>query len=211
MTTMDHLARLLERYPSLNGCRSDLIRAFELLEIAFSNKRKLLVCGNGGSASDAEHIVGELMKSFAHPRSLPAAEQERLTVLSPMRGEVLAKNLQGALPALALGGNIALSTAYSNDVMPELMFAQQVYGYGQEGDVLWAISTSGQSRNILYAVDTAKLRGMAVLGLTGEDGGELKALCDVCIRVPSGLTPDIQELHLPIYHTLCLMLEERFF
>ena len=161
------------------------------------------MCGNGGSASDAEHIVGELMKGFYRQRSLSREEKE-------IFGE-LGDNLQEALPAISLTGHPALSTAFMNDVDPEMVFAQQVYGYGRKGDVLMALTTSGNSRNVLNAARVARAKGMKVVGLTGRDGGSLKELCDVCIIVPGQATADIQEYHLPVYHTICAMLEESFF
>lgn len=172
---------------------------------------KLLIAGNGGSAADAEHIVGELMKRFKKPRKLDAALAERLLQESPELGPELVQNLQKALPAIALDGHLALSTAYANDCAPLMCFAQQVNGYGKAGDVLLAISTSGKSKNILYASVTARAIGMKVIGLTGAADSPLIPLCDVCIRAPLLETYQIQELHLPIYHCLCLMLEEHFF
>ena len=175
------------------------------------NGGKLLVCGNGGSAADAEHIVGELMKGFKKARHLASIEVEKLVEIDSLMGRTLADNLQGALPAIALDGHPALTTAYMNDCEPIICFAQQVYGYGCKNDVLFAISTSGNSRNVLYAVVAAKAKGMVVIGLTGENDSKLSAMSDVCIRVPSTETYQIQELHLPIYHCLCLMLEDYFF
>lgn len=172
---------------------------------------KLLIAGNGGSAAVAEHIVGELMKRFKKPRKLDAALAERLLQESPELGPELVQNLQKALPAIALDGHLALSTAYANDCAPLMCFAQQVNGYGKAGDVLLAISTSGKSKNILYASVTARAIGMKVIGLTGAADSPLIPLCDVCIRAPLLETYQIQELHLPIYHCLCLMLEEHFF
>lgn len=169
-----------------------------------------MVCGNGGSAADAEHIVGELMKGFKKARHLASIEVEKLVEIDSLMGRTLADNLQGALPAIALDGHPALTTAYMNDCEPIICFAQQVYGYGCKNDVLFAISTSGNSRNVLYAVVAAKAKGMVVIGLTGENDSKLSAMSDVCIRVPSTETYQIQELHLPIYHCLCLMLEDYF-
>jgi len=162
-----------------------------------------LACGNGGSAADADHIVGELMKGFFLKREIPEEEKEAI-------GEMGAY-LQGALPAIALTGHSALSTAFLNDVHPEMVFAQQVYGYGKPGDVLIALTTSGNSVNVLHAADVARAKGMKVIGMTGRDGGKLKSKCDCCIIVPANVTADIQEYHLPIYHTLCAMLEDHFF
>lgn len=206
-----HLNTLLARYPALIICRADIQRAYELLAACFENGGKLLIAGNGGSAADAEHIVGELMKGFVKPRRLSKEYTEALTAVDPALGKVLAENLQGALPAIALDGHPALSTAYLNDCEPALCFAQLVNGYGRAGDVFLGVSTSGNSKNVLYAAVTAKAKGMKVLGLTGTKESKLTPLCDVCVRVPETETYKIQELHLPVYHTLCLMLEEQFF
>lgn len=206
-----HIDLLVSRYPELAVCREDISKAYVLLERTYTEGCKLLVCGNGGSAADAEHVVGELMKGFVLERKLDNGLCEKLTAIDPEMGTVLAQNLQGALPAIALDGHIALSTAYMNDCEPLLCFAQQVNGFGMAGDVLLGISTSGNSKNVLYAATLAKAKGMAVIGLTGEKESKLFALADVCIRVPAKETYQIQELHLPVYHTLCLMLEEHFF
>lgn len=208
---MNHLDLLITRYPVLEACRADILKAYNLIEQSYTQGGKLLAAGNGGSAADAEHIVGELMKAFVLPRKLSDEFSEKMKAVDAEMGTVLAQNLQGALPAIALDGHIALSTAYMNDCKPLLCFAQQVNGYGAEGDVFMGISTSGNSQNILYAATVAKAKGMAVIGLTGEKESKLSHLADVCIRVPRQETYQIQELHLPVYHTLCLMLETRFF
>ena len=208
---MSNLDLLIMRYPHLECCKGNIIIAFEFIRDCYKNGGKLLVCGNGGSASDAEHIVGELMKGFKKARHLASIEVEKLVEIDSLMGRTLADNLQGALPAIALDGHPALTTAYMNDCEPIICFAQQVYGYGCKNDVLFAISTSGNSRNVLYAVVAAKAKGMVVIGLTGENDSKLSAMSDVCIRVPSTETYQIQELHLPIYHCLCLMLEDYFF
>ena len=200
---MDYLKRMEERYPALIPISKDVQAAYEIMKESYEKGGKLLACGNGGSAADADHIVGELMKGFFKLRPIPAKEQEAV-------GE-MGKYLQGALPAIALTGHSALSTAFLNDVHPAMVFAQQVYGYGQAGDVLIALTTSGNSVNVLHACDVAKAKGMKVIGLTGRDGGKLKDKCDCCIIVPANVTADIQEYHLPIYHTLCAMLEEHFY
>lgn len=206
-----HIDVLSERYPELDFNREYIKKAYELLEQTFLNGGKLLVAGNGGSASDAEHIVGELMKGFEKQRRLPMEYKDRLISENEELGNVLADNLQMALPAIALDGHIALSTAYMNDCIPELCFAQQVNGYGNSGDVFLGISTSGNSKNILYAAITAKVKGLKVIGLTGANDSELSKIADVTIRSSQTRTYMIQEHHLPIYHCLCLMLEERFF
>jgi len=202
---------LLERYPMLGVCRDDIMQAFQIMSKSYEQGGKLLICGNGGSATDAEHIVGELMKGFKKPRRLDDETIGKLKAIDDEMGQFMADNLQGALPAIALDGHVALSTAYMNDCAPLLCFAQQVNGYGKAGDVLLAISTSGNSKNVIYAAVMAKAKGMKVVGLTGLRESKLSALADVCIRVPETETYMIQELHLPVYHCLCLMLEEKFF
>lgn len=208
---MRHIDLLVERYPSLESARNDIVAAYLLLEESYENGGKLLVAGNGGSAADAEHIVGELMKGFKLPRKPEADFAEKLVEENQELGSVLAENLQGALPAIALDGHPALSTAYMNDCEPLLCFAQQVNGYGKSGDVFLGISTSGNSKNVLYAAITAHAKGMKVIGLTGAKDSKLKDMSDVCIKAPQTETYMIQELHLPIYHCLCLMLEDQFF
>ena len=208
---MRHIDLLVERYPSLESAKNDIVAAYFLLEESYKNGGKLLVAGNGGSAADAEHIVGELMKGFKLPRKPEADFAEKLVEENQELGSVLAENLQGALPAIALDGHPALSTAYMNDCEPLLCFAQQVNGYGKSGDVFLGISTSGNSKNVLYAATTAHAKGMKVIGLTGAKDSKLKDMSDVCIKAPQTETYMIQELHLPIYHCLCLMLEDNFF
>ena len=208
---MRHIDLLVERYPSLESAKNDIVAAYLLLEESYENGGKLLVAGNGGSAADAEHIVGELMKGFKLPRKPEADFAEKLVEENQELGSVLAENLQGALPAIALDGHPALSTAYMNDCEPLLCFAQQVNGYGKSGDVFLGISTSGNSKNVLFAATTAHAKGMKVIGLTGAKDSKLKDMSDVCIKVPQTETYMIQELHLPIYHCLCLMLEDKFF
>ena len=206
-----HLDLLVERYPVLKPCREDILNAYYLLEDAYAHGNKLLVAGNGGSAADSEHIVGELMKGFVQQRKPDDSFRKRLQEEDEELGSVLADSLQGALPAIALDGHPALSTAYMNDCEPLLCFAQQVNGYGKNGDIFLGISTSGNSKNILYAAVTAHAKGMRVIGLTGQKDSKLSDRADICIQVPQIETYMIQELHLPVYHCLCLMLEERFF
>jgi hypothetical protein len=205
------LEELLERYPELKEQRDNILAVYKVLEESYVNGGQLLVAGNGGSAADSEHIVGELMKAFIKPRKLDTTLQDKLKSVDKNLGEVLADNLQGALPSIAVTGHVGLSTAYLNDCNPLLSFAQQVNGFGREGDVFLGISTSGNSENILYALVTAKAKGMKTIGLSGRDGGKMKEFCDEIIIVPEKETFKIQELHLPVYHALCLMLEERFF
>lgn len=206
-----HIEHLIDRYPKLIVCREDIIKAYEILEKAYSSGRKLLVSGNGGSASDSEHIVGELMKEFKLKRRVFGEQATALKEIDSELGQTLADNLQGALPAISLTGHSSMTTAFMNDSMPELVFAQQVNGYGKAGDVYLGISTSGNSKNVLYAAVNAKARGLHVIGLTGSHENKLMKYADVCIRVPETETYKIQEYHLPVYHCLCLMLEEKFF
>ncbi|QHW33523.1 SIS domain-containing protein [Paenibacillus rhizovicinus] len=205
------LRSMVKRYPELTACIQDAEQAYELLVDSYKGGGKLLACGNGGSASDSEHIVGEMMKGFMSKRPVPASFRDTLTRLFPDDGELLADRLQGALPAISLVSHSALMTAFANDVSAETVFAQQVYGYGRAGDVLIGLSTSGNSLNVVRAMQVASALGVRTIGLTGRDGGLLKELCDVTIRVPHERTPDIQERHLPIYHALCMMVKEAFF
>lgn len=207
----NHIEVLIERYPQLLECRESIQAAYDILKEAYTKDRKLLVCGNGGSASDSEHIVGELMKEFKLKREVYHDQAEAMQRIDPEMGGILAKHLQGALPAIALTGHSSLTTAFMNDSNPELIFAQQVNGYGKAGDVFLGISTSGNSRNILFAAVTAKSKGLKVIGLTGQKPNRLAQLADVCIQVTETETYKIQELHLPVYHCLCMMLEEHFF
>ena len=190
------LQTLTDRYPVLLPCREDIEASAQRIGDSFARGGKLLIAGNGGSAADAEHIVGELMKSFVLPRPLDASLMERMRKIDPQRGALLAQHLQQGLPAIALDGHPALSTAFQNDCEPQLVFAQQVIGYGREGDALLAISTSGNSENVLYAAIAAKAKGMAVIGLTGARESRLSALADICIRVPATETYQVQELFL---------------
>ncbi len=206
-----HIELLVERYPSLAPIKDDIVAAYLLLAESYQNGGKLLIAGNGGSAADAEHMVGELMKSFKLRRKVENDFAQKLIAEDLELGKVLAENLQGALPAIALDGHLSLSTAYMNDCEPLLCFAQQVNGFGRPGDVFVGISTSGNSKNVLYAAVAARAKGMKVLGLTGANDSKLKELSDVCIQVPQTETYMVQELHLPIYHCLCLMLEDKFF
>jgi D-sedoheptulose 7-phosphate isomerase len=198
-----HLNNLVERYSALEACRTDIQRAFELLAACFVEDRKLLLCGNGGSASDSEHWAGEMLKGFAHARPLPASMRRGLSA-------AIAARLQWAFPVIPLTGFPALATAFGNDVEPEYVFAQLVLALGRGGDVLAVLSTSGSSANVCRAAEVARARKLPVLAMTGATGGELKGMADVCICVPAIQTPHVQELHLPIYHCLSLMLEEAF-
>lgn len=206
-----HVDLLIERYPMLKSIKKDIIETYLVLEDCYKKGNKLLIAGNGGSAADAEHIVGELMKGFKSQRKVDSKFEEKLIKENIELGRILAENLQGALPAIALDGHFALSTAYINDCEPLICFAQQVYGYGKEGDVFLGISTSGNSKNVIFAATVAHAKGMKVIGLTGANNSKLGQISDVCIKVPETEVYMIQELHLPVYHCLCLMLEDRFF
>lgn len=206
-----HIDTLIERYPVLSVCAKDIEAAYLIMEEAYENDHKLLIAGNGGSAADSEHIAGELMKRFKTPRPVPKDFAEKLKKIDPERGENLAKNLERSLMAIPLVAHEALTTAYINDVDGLGVFAQQLYGFGRAGDVFLGISTSGNSKNVMSATVVARALDIKVIGLTGAKGGELKDVSDVCIRVPEDETYIIQELHLPVFHCLCLMLEDRFF
>lgn len=198
------LPELLTRYPQLEITQTDIQAGFELLCNCFDRGGKLLIAGNGGSAADAEHISGELLKGFEHPRKLTGPIAEKLP-------PEIARKLQGSLPAIPLTGFMSLATAYANDIDAEMIFAQLVLGLAQGEDVLLGISTSGNSKNIIAAFEVAKAKGIATILLTGEQGGILANMADIAIKVPSSRTLEIQELHLPVYHCLCLMLEDFFF
>ncbi len=206
-----HINLLIERYPSLESIKDDIIKAYIVMEECFKRDGKLLVAGNGGSAADSEHIAGELMKRFKNPRPVPRDFAEKLKSIDNERGIKLSENLECGLMTIPLVAHEALTTAYINDVDGDGVFAQQLYGYGRAGDVFLGISTSGNSKNILNAVVVAKAVGIKVIGLTGENGGKLAEVADVAIKVPENETYMIQELHLPVYHCLCLMLEDHFF
>ena len=208
---MDYLQQLIERYPSLETAGSDISAAFDIIVNSYRNGGKLLIAGNGGSASDAEHIAGELMKTFAKKRALPDSFISDVAAVDAEIAQYLVPRLQPGLPAIALSGHASLNTACINDIDGNITFAQQVYGYGKEGDVLLGISTSGNSKNVLYAAAVAKAKKLKIIALTGSGGGNLKKFADVCIRVPETETWKIQELHLPVYHLLCMMLEDHFF
>ena len=206
-----HVDLLIERYPLLKVCKQSIIDAYLVLEECYVNDGKLLIAGNGGSAADSEHIVGELMKRFKIPRPVTPEFAEKMKSIDPVRGENLACTLERGLMAIPLVAHEALSTAYINDVDGQNVFAQQLFGFGRQGDVFLAISTSGNSKNVISATVVARAIGMKVIGLTGSKGGELAEIADVVIKVPATETYMIQELHLPVYHCLCLMLENRFF
>ena len=205
------LEKLARTYPDLETCIPDINKAADTLLNCYRHGGKLLICGNGGSAADSEHLVGELMKGYLRRRPLPEIARRRLLEAYPESGVYLADHLQGALPAISLVSQTALLTAYANDVAADMIFAQQVYGYGVAGDVLIGISTSGNSRNVVHAVQVARAFGLHTLGFTGQSGGLLKAICEVMVCVPREETAAIQELQLPIYHALCALLEAELF
>lgn len=204
---------LIDRYPTLSVCKQSILDAYSILEECFASGHKLLICGNGGSCADSEHITGELMKGFKKRRPVSKEFASKLKAIDPIRGAELSNKLQQGLPCIALCEHQGLNTAFTNDVENGglLTFAQQVNVYGSSGDVLLGISTSGNSKNAMYAAVTAKAKGMKVIGLTGEKGGALSSIADIAIKVPANETFMVQEYHLPVYHCLCLMLEERFF
>ena len=208
---MTSIEELIFSYPGLDVCVSDIQAAFNVLRDCYRRGGKILTCGNGGSAADAEHIVGELMKGYLLKRPVPEEMRANLIATSPEDGDYLANHLQGGLPAISLVSQTSLLSAIANDTAADMVYAQQVYVYGREGDALIGISTSGNSTNVIRAMQVARALGLRTIGLTGRTGGMLKPLCDVCIRVPAQHTPLIQERHLPIFHVLCAMLEEEFF
>ena len=204
MSSQSRLADLTARYPALASCVPEITVAYQSLHDSFQSGGKVLLCGNGGSASDADHWAGELLKGFCHLRPLSSSDRRGLP-------RSIGSKLQGALPAIPLTSFPALATAFGNDVEPDLVFAQLTFALGRPGDVLVALSTSGNSVNVCHALETARARGLVTFGLTGAGGGKLRALCDTCIRVPAKETHLVQEFHLPIYHCLSLMLEDAFF
>ena len=208
-----YLADLIERYPALKCCEASILEAFDVLVSSFKGGNKLLIAGNGGSSADAEHIAGELMKGFCKKRETSKEFASKLCEIDSKRGEELAKTLQEGFPVIVLSNHQGLNTAFINDVKNggEYLFAQQLNVYGKKGDVFLAISTSGSSENILKAAVVAKAKGLKIISLTGAKNSELSSLADVSIKAPSEITHITQEYHLPIYHCLCLMIEEHFF
>lgn len=202
---------LFVRYPVLEICREDILSAYKLLENTYDNNHKLLIAGNGGSAADAEHMAGELMKRFKINRPISNELKEKLISIDAERGAKLAKNLEAPIRAVPLTSHIAITTAYMNDADASGVFAQQLLGFGEKGDVFLAISTSGKSENIISAAVVAKALGIKIIGLTGQKDSPISEMADICIRVPEVDTYKIQELHLPVYHALCLMLEYNYF
>ena len=205
------LQEMLRRYKQLEPLEGVIEKAAETIVNTYKNGGKVLVCGNGGSCSDADHIVGELMKSFEGRRPLSQPLQEKLKQLSPETGAMLAEKLQQGLPAISLTVHSALITAIANDISGEVIYAQQVVGFGNAGDVLIGLSTSGNSQNVIDAMIVAKAKGMTTIGMTGETGGKMKEWCDILLNVPERRTAYVQELHLPVYHAICMMIETEIF
>jgi len=203
--------QVCERYPALSDLRSRMFDAAEMIIGCYNKGGKLLICGNGGSSADADHLAAELMKSFESVRPLEESFKNRLYEISGIRGKYLASKLEHSLPAISLSSNTALTTAVSNDIDPSLVFAQQIIGYGNENDLLIGISTSGNSQNIVDACITARALNINVIGITGKTGGKMKQYCDVLVNVPETRTAMVQELHLPVLHTICRMIENHFY
>lgn len=205
------LNELLNRYPLLRECEDSIVAADKAIISTYEQGGKLLVCGNGGSCADSEHIVGELLKGFLSKRELKEDYKKQLKEANPQLDDDTLCKLQGALPAISLTGHPGLSSAFLNDVDPSLVFAQQLFGLGKRGDVFIGITTSGNSVNVCKAAQVAKALGIKVIGLTGQKGGKLKEMADVCVCVPETETFKVQELHLPVYHYLCASAEKHFF
>ena len=205
------LTDLLNRYSELQPLKEQITAAAETIIETYKNGGKVLVCGNGGSCSDADHIVGELMKSFEGRRPLAKELQKELISLSPETGKMLAEKLQQGLPAISLTVHQSLITAIANDISGEVIYAQQVVGWGNKGDVLIGLSTSGNSQNVIDAMIVARAKGLKTIGMTGETGGKMREWSDVLINVPEKRTAYVQELHLPVYHAICMMIETEFF
>lgn len=202
---------LIQKYPELESIKESIINSHEMLISCIRNGNKILICGNGGSAADADHIVGELLKGFYLSRKLTSEQVQDIRQVFPDEVEFLSSNLQQSIPAISLVSGPAINTAIANDTNPQFVFAQQVYGLGKPGDTLIGISTSGNSKNVIYAAQIAKVKGLKVIALTGQDGGRLKNFADLSIRVPATKVADIQELHLPVYHCLCYAMELALF
>ena len=205
------LNELINRYPSLCDCKEDIKKAVDAIIDCYEKGGKLLLCGNGGSSADCEHIVGELMKGFLKKRPLDGSKMEEMKRNCNLVNDEMLEKLQGGLPAIAIPSITALNSAFCNDVDPELVYAQPLMSLAKENDILIGISTSGNSKNVFGAVKVAKALGIKVIGLTGKTGGKLKDTADICICAPETETFKIQELHLPIYHYLCVAVEEHFF
>lgn len=208
MTKDNYILNFYSRFPMVKQLEPEINMAVDMLHRCIISGGKIILCGNGGSAADAEHVVGELMKAFLRSRPLTLSQQEKLSVCFPVDGLEIARHLQQPIPAISLVAGVSLPTAFANDVAGEYVFAQQVFGLGKAGDVLWGISTSGNSKNVVHAFKVARAFGLKTFGLTGRGGGEIAEFCDVVLRVPADSTPEIQELHLPLYHFICARLEQ---
>ncbi len=206
----DYIKSMETSHPVLSVCSKDIGSAVDLMISSIKNNGTIFTCGNGGSSADSDHIVGELMKGFHLKRKLSDEIRNEFSDLFPAGGDI-ADNLQGAIRAISLCGNMALISAFANDVNPDFIFAQQIFGLGNAGDILICLSTSGNSKNIIKAAMTAKFKKMKVIGFTGSGGGELNSICDITIKVPSSITPEIQEYHQIIYHAICAEIENRLF
>lgn len=206
-----HIQQLTKRYSQLAGLKDEIDKAVKAIINCYEKGGKLLVCGNGGSASDSDHIVGELMKSFEGKRPVNQIIKTNLENVAGERGMYLSEKLQQGLPAISLTAHTSLNTAVANDIDANLIFAQQITGYGNSGDILIGMSTSGNSQNVIDALIVAKAKGLVTIGFSGKTGGKMKEFCDILINVPETRTAFVQELHLPVYHTLCLMAEDYFF
>lgn len=210
-TTLKIVDELGERYPMLANTKDDVKKIIEMLETSYSNGGKLLLCGNGGSAADCNHIVGVLMKSFKKKRPIDAALKRKLKQIDEAAGAYLSNTLQLGLPAISLAAHTGYMTAFSNDSSAMAVFANQVLSYGNKGDVFWALSTSGNSKNVIMAAMVAHAKGLKVVGMTGQEKCELEDYCDICIHVPAVEKYQVQEYHLPIYNAICLGIENEFF
>ena len=206
---MKHVTLLIERYPELSICRSDIEKAIDLLHSSYINKGTVLICGNGGSAADSEHISGELLKGFLMRRTPDNATVEKIG--KHLGSCEMAAKLQGGIPAIPLTSLTSVLSAFANDVDPELVFGQLVYAFGRENDAFLGLSTSGNSKNVVAAAQIAKAIGIPAIAMTGMSGGKLNEVCDVTIKVPATETFKVQEFHLPVYHAICAELEERIF
>lgn len=202
------MKELLKRYPALEACSQSIEKALQIMQETYSCGGKFLVCGNGGSASDCEHIVGELMKGFMSKREIGTTDREKISSAYPEESDYFCKALQRGIPAISLPSQIALISAYINDVSADMVYAQLVYGYGKPCDTVIGLSTSGNSANVVNAVKIAKAMGLKTIALTGERSSILESECDVTIKAPETETYKIQEYHLPIYHYLCAELEK---
>jgi D-sedoheptulose 7-phosphate isomerase len=205
------IEKLLKRHPTLISCKKDIESAIGMIKTCYQKGNKVITCGNGGSAADAEHIVGELMKGSRKKRKVSPNFRKQASEIYPREAEKICDNLQMPLPAVSLTSHISFTTAFNNDMNSEFTFAQQLFGLGKKADVLMALSTSGKAKNVINACKLAKILGIKTIGLTGKDGGELKNICDVVIRAPEEETLLIQECHLPIYHAICSAIEDVFF